>query len=624
MLVVAFIFIIAAIASMYFNGPQRILSAAIGRIFRLEPGTDFYENWMHPDEPMKFNMYVFNLTNEKEFMAGDEKANLQEIGPYVYTLKVGRTIHAMNEKNMTYTNNRNFMFRPELSNGLDAETDLVYHINLPKLLMKASGAFVNGIFDFLAEVEIFSDAAELVDQHTVHEYLWGYDYDMLEVVQSFDETKSSKFGMMEDQNGTVSQETLLPEPLSYFAPKYTVLTGKTNPSDLLKLVSFNGEKQLGCWKDSDTGKLNVTDIEQVSPGKVNADFVEVFREEAFITTKLFYKGSYESPHGENWPIPVRRYEQRRESLDGKYCANGMCDFVSSGVVDVSACRPMPLKFPLLWSSPHFYNADPDFRNNYTGLGEPEKEAHGSYIDVEPNTGVVISAKRRSQISVGFKNIPSLSHLKTQVFPMFWYDFPYDASEKIKDDMSQTLVKGDFSLRLLPFVLVILAVLLAAFSLGLQCRVKKEYSRMSVEKEEADKRKLEDAEGQSSGYASNDDVDVESGFSQTSKTSGFNPQKYDPENCFNVDNCFNSDIPKMSDSARNSDSARTSASLTDREPEIAALIKDITFGNIRRTRPQTLSVTDFRVSHHSFVRNALTTPISNTIDLEQVLKMKFST
>lgn len=324
MLVVAFIFIIAAIASMYFNGPQRILSAAIGKIFRLEQGTDFYENWMNPDEPMKFNIYVFNLTNEKEFMAGDEKANLQEIGPYVYTLKVGRTIHAMNKKNMTYTNNRNFMFRPELSNGLDASTDLINHINLPKLLMKASGALVNGIFDFLAEVEIFSDAAELVDQHTVHEYLWGYDYDMLEVVQSFDETKSSKFGMMEDQNGTVSQETLLPEPLSYFAPKYTVLTGQTNPSDLLKLVSFNGEKHLGCWKNSESGKLgNVTDIEQVSPGKVNAEFVEVFREEAFRTTKLFYEGDKEIPHGENWPIPVRRYEQRRESLDGKgYCANG--------------------------------------------------------------------------------------------------------------------------------------------------------------------------------------------------------------------------------------------------------------------------------------------------------------
>ena len=95
----------------------------------------------------------------------------------------------------------------------------------------------------------------------------------------------------------------------------------------MKLVSFNGEKQLGCWKDSESGKLNVTDIEQVSPGKVNAEFVEVFREEAFRTTKLFYKGNLEIPHGENWPIPVRRYEQRRESLDGKgYCANGELKF----------------------------------------------------------------------------------------------------------------------------------------------------------------------------------------------------------------------------------------------------------------------------------------------------------
>merc|ERR1719230_737418 len=228
---------------------------------------------------MKFNIYVFNLTNKEEFLKGEEKANLEEIGPYVYTLNVGRTIHEQNDVNLTYTNNRKFTFRPEFSNGLNDKTDLIYHINLPKLLMKASGAVVDSIFDFLKEIQVFEDASDLVDLHSVHEYLWGYEYDMLQMMKLFDENKSSKFGMMEDQNGTTDPLTLEKQPKSYFAPKYTVLTGQENPSDLLKLVSFNGESRLSCWNNEKAGNLgvseNITDIEQVSPGMLDAKVIEV-------------------------------------------------------------------------------------------------------------------------------------------------------------------------------------------------------------------------------------------------------------------------------------------------------------------------------------------------------------
>ena len=181
-------------------------------------------------------------------------------------------------------------------------------------------------------------------------------------------------------------------------------------------------------------------------------------------------------------------------------------------------------------------------------------------------------------------------------------------------MSQSLVRSDFSLRLLPFVLVLLAVILAGVSLGLQCKVKKQYSRMSVEKDGKEGNKIQNLDNgeNSSGYAS-DDVDENQGIQEEDVVVVIseNHNDYGDSEFY--------------------DSARTSADSIKSPPTIINIGRGL-FGqhSVRRSRPQTLSVSSFGVNRQNndnnnagvFVRNAMTTPISNTIDLEQVINKNF--
>lgn len=44
-----------------------------------------YEMWRNPEVELYCKVYLFNITNAEEFMAGNAtKLKVEEIGPYVY------------------------------------------------------------------------------------------------------------------------------------------------------------------------------------------------------------------------------------------------------------------------------------------------------------------------------------------------------------------------------------------------------------------------------------------------------------------------------------------------------------------------------------------------------------
>ena len=53
--------------------------------------------------------------------------------------------------------------------------------------------------------------------------------------------------------------------------------------------------------------------------------------------------------------------------------------------------------PIIMTAPHFWNADPDLLNQMEGL-EPVSEKHDTFLDIEPITGVALSAHKRIQVS----------------------------------------------------------------------------------------------------------------------------------------------------------------------------------------------------------------------------------
>lgn len=54
---------------------QKLIFAEDGEIFNL---------WQNPPVNLYIKIYLFNITNAEQFMKGEEKMKVEEIGPYVY------------------------------------------------------------------------------------------------------------------------------------------------------------------------------------------------------------------------------------------------------------------------------------------------------------------------------------------------------------------------------------------------------------------------------------------------------------------------------------------------------------------------------------------------------------
>ena len=48
------------------------------------------------------------------------------------------------------------------------------------------------------------------------------------------------------------------------------------------------------------------------------------------------------------------------------------------------------------TAPHFWNADKDLVTQMNGV-KPERELHDTFLDIEPITGVALSAHKRIQV-----------------------------------------------------------------------------------------------------------------------------------------------------------------------------------------------------------------------------------
>ena len=65
-----------------------------------------------------------------------------------------------------------------------------------------------------------------------------------------------------------------------------------------------------------------------------------------------------------------------------------------GTLHASGCFGVPI----VLSAPHFYNADPSLEKAVIGL-KSDIEKHDTYLDIEPMTGITLSAHKRGQVRI---------------------------------------------------------------------------------------------------------------------------------------------------------------------------------------------------------------------------------
>lgn len=97
----------------------------------LSPSSILYMIWIDPPYNVYIKAYIFNVTNHEKFLAGEEKINVVEVGPYVYRESLKNTNSKFNENgSVTFEPKRYIEFVRELSVG-DPKEDVITSINIP-------------------------------------------------------------------------------------------------------------------------------------------------------------------------------------------------------------------------------------------------------------------------------------------------------------------------------------------------------------------------------------------------------------------------------------------------------------------------------------------------------------
>ncbi|XP_015601964.1 scavenger receptor class B member 1 isoform X1 [Cephus cinctus] len=428
---------------------------------QMAPGSTVFTIWQTPPIDIYIKVYIFNITNPTEFLNGEEKLKVQEIGPYVYKEILKNENVTWNDNGtMSYTPRRTVVYVPEMSVG-DPEQDLVMVPNIPMLgitsALRNAGFFVN--FP-LARLTNYLDSKPILNI-SVYEYLWGYEDPLVQlasgIVPKF--INFQKFGLLDrmydEGDNTVVMNIKKNENMTDEAGRY------------LSIESFNGSPGLAYWgyvdvEGNETNPANTmcNRVQGATEGCIfpdNLDRNAVFRvyRKAFCRTMpiVFKKEVVENG------FPAYLYSLSDDFLETPdknpdnecYCRK-MEKCLKKGLTDVTPCY---YNIPAALSLPHFLDADPTLLEGVEGL-HPEEEKHRTKILLQPTVGIPLYVNSRLQTNLVMDHTVYNSRVtpfNDLTVPLFWTDL------HIPNLPSDLLLLLRLCLQVLPVVQTVLICLL---------------------------------------------------------------------------------------------------------------------------------------------------------------------
>jgi scavenger receptor class B, member 1 len=136
----------------------------------------YYPNfkwWQNPEPEILLNVYLFNITNSEDFIAGkDQKLKLQEIGPIVFQELAKNTDVVWHDENstMSYTVTRRLVFKE----SANIEGILNQTIFAPNMALSAASYISNSFFlRRTFNVLLKSYSTSPVVSSTIYNYLFN-------------------------------------------------------------------------------------------------------------------------------------------------------------------------------------------------------------------------------------------------------------------------------------------------------------------------------------------------------------------------------------------------------------------------------------------------------------------
>ncbi|KAK8394388.1 hypothetical protein O3P69_006524 [Scylla paramamosain] len=372
----------------------------------LRQGGQKYESWVDTPVPVYYKVYVFNLTNPKQFMAGD-RPRVQERGPYVYLMKETKEeIEFHSNGSVTYRTKPLYFFQPEMSNG--AEEDVLVTVNIP-FVNAADAVKDQGFFRMVIQMAKKIHGFDTVRTLTVGELLWGHKSRVMEWARQLQELPypHQLFGLLVGFNDSIQ------EP-------YTMHTGKGDAAKMNQILSWNGRQRLDFWSGDKCNEIRGTDANGFAPGVTKGDRLYIFNGQLCRAIPLVFNDTVMQSGIAAYrfvpPDDVFAYGTNFPE-NACYCSGGGCP--PSGILDMKPCY---WGASVGFSFPHFYKGDPKLRHMVLGL-RPNPEKHRTEFDIYPDLGIPLRVKLRMQMNVMLDRNQPLERARhfDVVLPVFWFE-----------------------------------------------------------------------------------------------------------------------------------------------------------------------------------------------------------
>lgn len=98
-----------------------IFSSLLQLELQLTPGSAVFTEWNEAPIPIYMDIFMWNWTNAEEFSKNHSiKPEFVEVGPFVFKVETKRAnVQWNNNKTVTFSPNRTYLFQPEVSVDLD-------------------------------------------------------------------------------------------------------------------------------------------------------------------------------------------------------------------------------------------------------------------------------------------------------------------------------------------------------------------------------------------------------------------------------------------------------------------------------------------------------------------------
>ncbi|XP_031629089.1 sensory neuron membrane protein 1-like [Contarinia nasturtii] len=399
--------------------------------------------------PLTYQVYIFHILNKDEVKNG-AKPHFKEMGPYSFDeIDWKNNISDDEEEDtMSFNLNKEWLFRPDLSNGLTGEEiittlhpvivaiGLTAHFEMRQYLHVASTA-IDEIFHEPKDVfwtgramDLISDGIE-IDCSTTNP-LAKIACRMIrksgiQMIQRVD-TQRMKFSFLGGFNRTVN---------GY----WTMNRGIKNIYDAGNVVAVDGQRELTVWgKEGKCNQITGGDTLVFVPYQTIEKPMLMFVRQLCFTLQMKFvrKAIY---RGIDLHVFAQEFNITATNEFSCFCRKpDRCPI--QGTMDMYQC----LKVPVIISQPHFYHADPSLLANIVDGLKPDQKKHEFAITLEMKTGVALKVAARVQINFPLEpvaEIEIMKNLPNMTFPWVWAEKNmFQIPDSLVNLMKYTLTVGN--------------------------------------------------------------------------------------------------------------------------------------------------------------------------------------